>query len=259
MRRALGWATPILSLVGLLAVWEWAVGARILRESFFPPPSGIWQQATMLYASGGLAGHVAATVARLVAAFLLAALPGVAVGLLTGLSATAREAFDPFVAFIYPIPSLLYLPLAALVLGPGELPAALVCAVTPFFVIALNTALGVRSIDRPTVEAAVHYGATGRRLFQKVLLPGALPYVLVGFRVGLGLTLIVLIAVEMVSAKQGLGALLWQSWEILRVRNMYVGLALIATLGVLVTSGFDAIARRLVPWHQGPARSTRRP
>ena len=94
---------------------------------------------------------------------------------------------------------------------------------------------GVQQIDRTVLEAAAHFGARGRRLFARVLLPGTLPFIFTGLRLGLGLALVVVIAVEMVSAQDGLGALLWLSWGLLKVEDMYVAIAAIAVLGGALT------------------------
>jgi NitT/TauT family transport system permease protein len=103
-------------------------------------------------------------------------------------------------------------------------------------------------IDRTELEAATHFGARGRALFGKVLLPGAMPFVLTGMRLGLGYALIVVVAGEMVSAQQGLGALLWLSWGLLKVEDMYVALVAIAVLGLALLWAIALLRKRLVPW-----------
>jgi NitT/TauT family transport system permease protein len=111
----------------------------------------------------------------------------------------------------------------------------------------------VRQIDRLVVEAAIHFGARGRRLFTAVLLPGALPHVFTGLRLGLGFALIVAVAVEIVAASRGLGALLWLSWQVLKVEDMYAIFFVIAALGAGLSYGLAAIRARLLPWVQDVA------
>ena len=159
-----------------------------------------------------------------------------------------KLSFDPVFAVVYPIPSVLFLPLVSFVVPAGEIALVVTSAVTSFFLIALTTTHGVRQIDRLVVEAALHYGARGRRLFTAVLLPGALPSIFTGLRLGLGFSLIVVIAVEIVSASRGLGALLWLSWQVLKVEDMYATFVVIALLGALLSYGLAALRSRLLPW-----------
>ena len=103
------------------------------------------------------------------------------------------------------------------------------------------------------VEAALHYGARGRWLFARVLFPGALPFIFTGLRLGLGYALIVAIAVEIVAASHGLGALLWLSWQVLKVEDMYATFLVIAVLGAFLSYGLAALRRQLLPWVQDVA------
>src|SRR6266566_4609493 len=211
--KALGrWLTEhgmtVGSPIALLLAWEWASAAGLLRAVFFPRPSTILAHLRDLALDGTLWGHTATTLARIGWSFTLAAVLGVAIGL-------------------------------AMVVTS---------AVTSFFLIAFTTTHGVRQIDRLVVEAAVHYGARGWRLFATVLLPGALPFIFTGLRLGLGFSLIVVVAVEIVSASRGLGALLWLSWQILKVEDMYATFFVIALLGALLSYGLAALRARLLPW-----------
>jgi NitT/TauT family transport system permease protein len=174
-------------------------------------------------------------------------------GLAMGFWRRLREGLDPVFAVIYPIPSVLFLPLASFVLPRGEAAAVVTIAVTAFFLIAFTTTHGVRQIDRLVVEAAVHYGARGRRLFTAVLLPAARPSSSPGSGSAC-YTLIVVIATEMVSAPSGLGSLLWLSWQVLKVEDMYATFFVIALLGAALSYGLAALRVRLLPWAQDGRR-----
>jgi NitT/TauT family transport system permease protein len=254
VRRGAAWLAEHWIAVGsplvLLGAWEAASASGLLREAFFPRPSTILVHLRRLAADGTLWDHAAATLARIAWAFALAAILGVTVGLAMGFSRRLREGLDPVFAVIYPIPSVLFLPLASFALPRGEMAAVATIAVTAFFLIAFTSAHGVQQIDRLIVEAAVHYGARGRRLFTAVLLPAALPFVFTGFRLGLGYTLIVAIAVEIAAASRGLGALLWLSWQVLKVEDMYAVFLVIALLGAALSYGLAALRGRLLPWVQ---------
>jgi ABC-type nitrate/sulfonate/bicarbonate transport system permease component len=133
-------------------------------------------------------------------------------------------------------------------LGLSEWGLLLTAAITPFLLIAVQSASAVESLERTLLEAGRNYGARGRRLFLRVILPAALPRLFIGYRLALGVGFIVTVAVEMVAGKHGLGGFLWHSWQILRIEEMYVGLMLIGLLGILVTYGLEALADRLMPW-----------
>jgi NitT/TauT family transport system permease protein len=168
-----------------------------------------------------------------------------------GLWRRLREGLDPVFAVIYPIPSVLFLPLVSFLVPAGEVAVVVTTAVTSFFLVAFTTTHGVRQIDRLVIEAAVHYGARGWRLFATVLLPGALPFIFTGL--GLGYALIVVVAVEIVAASRGLGALLWLSWQVLKVEDMYAAFFVIAFLGAVLSYGLAALRARLLPWVQDVA------
>jgi len=251
VRRWLGeHAIALASPIVLLALWEGASAAGLLRETFFPRPSTILVHLRRLAVDGTLWTHASATLARVGAAFAAAAVLGVGVGLAMGLWRRLRDGLDPVFAVIYPIPSVLFLPLVSFVVPAGEVATVVTVAVTSFFLVAFSTTHGVRQIDRLVVEAAVHFGARGRRLFTAVLLPGALPHVFTGLRLGLGYALIVAVAVEIVAASRGLGALLWLSWQVLKVEDMYATFLVIALLGAVLSYGLAALRARLLPWVQ---------
>ena len=191
----------ILSPVGLVVAWQWASASGVLREVFFPRPTTVIAHLGRLAADGTLWAHTAATLGRVAWAFALAAILGVAVGLAMGLWRRLRDGLDPVFAVVYPIPSVLFLPLVSFLLPAGEAATIVTVAVTSFFLVALTTTHGVRQIDRLVLEAATHYGARGWRLFATVLLPGALPFIFTGLRLGLGYALIVASSTRAPSAR----------------------------------------------------------
>jgi NitT/TauT family transport system permease protein len=249
-RRARLDVAPLILPALVLVAWEIASATGLLRPVFFPRPSTIARLLVAQIADGTLLAQIGLTLARLAAAFALAAVPGVVIGLAMGMSRRTREGLDPLFALIYPIPSVLFLPLVSFALRREEVAVAVTAAFTSFFLIVFTTMTGVQQLDRTVLEAARHFGAHGARLFLTVLLPGTLPAIFTGLRLGLGYTLIVVVAVEMVGAQRGLGALLWLSWQILRVEEMYVALVTVAVLGAVLTWGVERLRRRLIPWAQ---------
>jgi len=239
-------ALPVLFLVA----WEIASAIGALRPVFFPPPSVIARHLIALVADGTLPRHLGVTLTRVAAAFALAAGPGVVVGLAMGMSRRTREGLDPLFALVYPIPSVLFLPLLSFALRAEEVAVAVTAAFTSFFLVVYTTMTGVQQLDRAVLEAARHFGARGARLFLSVLLPATLPSIFIGLRLGLGYALIVVVVVEMVGAPRGLGSLLWLSWQILRVEDMYVALVTVAAVGAVLTGVVEWLRRRLIPWAQ---------
>jgi len=239
---------PLATLLSMLAGWEILVHIGLLRGAFFPAPSSIAHTLWGLALSGELWRHVATTLGRLLASFLMAVIPGTALGLSMGWWLEMRLAADPLVRLLFPIPSIAFFPVVIFYLGLSEWGLLLTAAITPFLLIAVQAAAAVESLERTLLEAGRNYGATGRRLFTRVIFPATLPYLFIGYRLALGVGFIVTVAVEMVAAKHGLGGFLWHSWQILRIEEMYVGLVLIGLLGILVTYGLEALADRLMPW-----------
>jgi ABC-type nitrate/sulfonate/bicarbonate transport system permease component len=239
---------PLATSLFLLAAWEALVHAGLLRAAFFPPPTNIISTLLGLAVGGDLWLHTATTLGRLIASFLMAVIPGTALGLAMGWWIGLRTAADPLVRLLFPIPSIAFFPVVIFYLGLSEWGLLLTAAITPFLLIAVQSASAVESLERTLLEAGRNYGASGRRLFLRVILPAALPRLFIGYRLALGVGFIVTVAVEMIAAKHGLGGFLWHSWQILRIEDMYVGLMLIGLLGIVVTYGLEALADRVMPW-----------
>ncbi len=248
----------VMGPVVILGGWEIASRTELVRPFFFPPPTEIAARSVILFdADQGLGNDLLATVIRLLAVAGFAAVLGIMTGLLMSAWRWLNRGMETVLAFFYPIPAILFLPFLSFVLGRGETVVVLTAMITPFIIMTVYTLAGVRSIPTEYLEAGHNYGATGWRFFSRVLVPGALTSIIVGFRVALGFSLITLIAIEMVAASDGLGRFLWANWQILRVTDMYVALVAIAALGLLTSVGFDALANRLLPWRSAPAEESR--
>jgi len=241
-------AISLASSLAMLGLWETMVHLGLLRAAFFPPPTSIASTLSSLALSGEIWLHLAATLARLFASFLMAVVPGTALGFAMGWWWEVRLAADPLVRILFPIPSIAFFPVVIFYLGLSEWGLLLTAAITPFLLIAAQATAAVEALERTILEAGRNYGATGWRLFLRVIFPAALPRLFIGYRLALGVGFIVTVAVEMIAAKRGLGGFLWHSWQILRIEEMYVGLLLIGILGVLVTYGLALLGDRLMPW-----------
>jgi 1,4-dihydroxy-2-naphthoate octaprenyltransferase len=248
----------LISPIVLLAVWELAVAVGWLNRIFYPPPSETLVSLGRLAASGELASDVAISSVRVGLGFILGAVPAVAIGLLMGISAAANALVRPLAAAIYPIPKIALLPLVIVALGLGEASKVATIALSVFFLVVLNVAASVAQVDQRYFEVARSFGARGRALFWTVALPGSLPGSMSGLKLGMGFALTLIIGVEFVGANEGIGQLIWQSYEIYAIDRMLAGLVTIALLGWLVTLLLDELERFLVPWQAQSARAVRR-
>lgn len=235
--------------VALLGTWELVSRLELVQPVFFPPPTRILAASTMLFdVESGLGSDLLVTLVRLTTTALLSIFLGVSTGLAISTFIRAARGAEMVLSFFYPIPAILFLPLISFAAGRGQAAIIITALITPYIVISIYTIVGLREIDGVLLEAGASYGAFGWRRLLRVLIPGALPVIATGIRVALGYTLITVVATEMVGADTGLGARLWESWQILRVLDMYVALAAVAVMGLIASVGFDAIAKRLMPW-----------
>jgi NitT/TauT family transport system permease protein len=165
-----------------------------------------------------------------------------------GSSPRLRALADPFVAALHPIPKLALLPLFMVLFGIGEGARVMVVAVTSFFPILINAMAGVRQIHPAHIEIAMNYGTGRWTLLRHVILPGSLPLVLAGVRMAANVALLVAVAVEMMTPELGLGALVWISWQVMRLEQLYAAMVVIAVLGIALNAGLDRLALRFAPW-----------
>jgi NitT/TauT family transport system permease protein len=250
VRRSIeaGLMVPVLVAIGLLVVWELLSRLGVLRPVLFSSPVVIGRTLVQSFASGEMTTNTLATLARTMAGMALGAIPGLLLGLAMGWSGVLRRALDPIFAAFHPIPKIAILPLLMIFLGIGESSRIAVAAVAAFFPMLINTMAGVRAINPIYFEVAENYGASRYRLFSRVVLPASLPVVFSGLRLAANVTLLVTIAAEIIMADRGLGALVWRSWQTMRVELLYATLVVIAALGIGLTGGLRLLRRALIPW-----------
>jgi ABC-type nitrate/sulfonate/bicarbonate transport system permease component len=240
----------VISPVALLVLWQLLSWAGALDPRFVPSPIGIGLAAYGLILDGELFHHVWISLLRVGAGFLVGAVPGIAIGLAMGISRWARAAIDPVVAALFPIPKISLLPLIMLYLGIGEASKVALVALAVIFLVLINAMAGVLAIDPIYFDVAKNYGASRRKLWTRIVIPGALPMIFVGMRLGIGVAFIVIVAAEFVAARSGIGYLIWTSWEVMRIENMFVGIIVITILGVLSTFLLRELERVVIPWRK---------
>lgn len=242
-----------LTLVALLAIW-WAVTAfGLIEPLFLPPPSAVlqkgWLLATTGYMESTLWQHLGASLGRIGLGLLIAVLTAIPVGIAIGRNRIAQGILDPLIEFYRPIPPLAYLPLIVIWCGIGELSKVLLIYLAIFAPIAIATATGVRTVDPAKLRAAQSLGATRAQLIRHVILPSALPDILTGVRIGLGVGWSTLVAAELIAATSGLGFMVQSAAQFLVTDVVILGILVIAVIAFALEMSLRALQRRLVPWH----------
>ena len=240
--------------LGLLALWEILGRLAIVSPRYFPAPSRIGGALAESFTEGDLGGETLVTLIRLALAFALAAALAVPLGLLMGMLRPVREAVEPYIAVLFPVPKIALLPFLLILLGVGEPAFVVTGAISAFFQITISTLAGVQTMDPRLLDVGRNYGARGARLFRKVILPAALPAIFTGLRLGLGLALVTIVAVEFIAAKSGLGHLVYRHWQTLSTPQMYGAFALVGALGLLLTRGLRVVQARTLAWQQDTGR-----
>lgn len=239
-----------LSPIGLLLLWEILARTGTIDTRFFPAPSSIFSTLFRMFQSGELQNHLLASLQRLGLGFLFGGIPAIILGVIMGLNSTIRAIFDPLISATYPIPKSSILPLALLILGLGEPSKVFMVAIGVFYPIVMNTTTGVLQIDKIYLDVGRNFQARPLDFFRTIALPGAMPMIMTGVRLGVGMGLVLIAIAEMVGAKSGLGYMIWSAWETFAVEQMYVGLFVIALIGFMLTVIVNELEKFFVPWRR---------
>ncbi|EIE2973051.1 TPA: taurine ABC transporter permease TauC [Escherichia coli] len=260
--RRLKWRWPLSrqvtlsigTLAVLLTVW-WAVAAlQLISPLFLPPPQQVLAKLLTIAGPQGfmdatLWQHLAASLTRILLALLAAVLIGIPVGIAMGLSPTVRGILDPIIELYRPVPPLAYLPLMVIWFGIGETSKILLIYLAIFAPVAMSALAGVKSAQQVRIRATQSLGASRAQVLWFVILPGALPEILTGLRIGLGVGWSTLVAAELIAATRGLGFMVQSAGEFLVTDVVLAGIAVIAIIAFLLELGLRALQRRLTPWH----------
>ena len=238
----------LISPVVLIGIWELAAQVGLIDVRFFPPPSKIFKVMWNMIENGLLMKHVWASLQRLFWGIMFGGIPELILGVAMGLYRNLRMVIEPVISATYPIPKSAILPLILLIFGLGEASKIVMVATGVFYPILINSMAGVLEIPKVHFDVSRNFGASRFQTFRTVAFPGALPLIMTGVKLGVGLGLVLIAIAEMVGAKSGLGYMIWNAWEILSVETMYVGLITIAALGLCFTLILNEIERMIVPW-----------
>jgi len=245
--QALPWLVP----AAVLLLWEAASRFGWLSTRVLPEPWAVATAFWSLSASGEMWHHVAVSTGRALSGFAIGGGLGLALGLLTGSLRSAETLLDSSLQMLRNIPPLALIPLVILWFGIDETAKLFLVSLGVFFPVYINTFHGIRNVDAGLIEMAKSYGLSGWALYRQVILPGALPSILVGVRFSLGFMWVILIVAETISAQAGIGYMTMNAREFLQTDIVLVGILLYALLGKLA----DVLAKGLeswwLPWHAG--------
>lgn len=254
MKQINRWLKTILkytaSPLALLLLWEILTRASVLDARFFPPPSAIFYHLFFVSPKEGIFGDILASLYRITIGYSIGCSLGMALGVGMGLSARTRWLLYPLVAITYPIPKIAIFPLIMLIFGIGELSKIVVVIIGCFFLVLMNTLRGVDSMAAIYNDVARVYRISRLNYIFKIVVPAALPSVFTGLKLAVGYSLVIVVAAEFSGAEQGIGYLIWQSWETFSIKSMYAGLFVIGAFGFLFSYSLDGLERRLIPWRE---------
>jgi sulfonate transport system permease protein len=239
------WALPLL----LLALWEGASRVGLIPPRVLPAPSQVaiafWESAK----SGELWRHVAVSAERALKGLLIGGAIGFLLGVANGVSRQAEALLDSSLQMLRNVPHLAIIPLVILWFGIDEEAKIFLVAIGVFFPIYLNTFHGIRTVDKGLIEMARVYGLSQSALFWRVILPGAMPSVLVGLRYSLGIMWLTLIVAETISSNAGIGYMTMNAREFLQTDVVLLGIIIYAALGKAADSLTRALEARALAWH----------
>jgi NitT/TauT family transport system permease protein len=244
LNRSLSVLTPLV----LLGIWELAARIGAIDVAFFPAPTAILVEFYQMLVTGELLLHTMISLTRIIIGFSLGTAIGMALGLAIGMNRTVAAMFQPLIDLTFPIPKVGLLPLVIILFGLGEASKYVIIAISCFYLVVINTVAGVRQIERIYLDVGRNYHANRRLMFMDVAFPGALPTIMAGVKISMGVSLIIIVSAESLAAKSGIGFLIWTSWQVFQVEKMYVGLLVSALLGLAFTVILNQVERKLIPW-----------
>ncbi len=252
----------------VLLVWEGLSRAGKISPAILPAPSQVmvrwWQYLLPLEPydpaqgsrlawlfSGELPQDAMGSLYRVAVGFLIGAGLALPLGLFMGRKPVVHELFSPLLEVLRPIPPIAFIPLSILWFGLGNPPAFFLISLGAFFPVLVNTIAGVRNVDAIYIRAAQNLGASEGTLFRRVILPAAMPYILTGVRVGIGVAFIVVIVAEMTAVNKGLGYRILEAREFMWSDKIIAGMMSIGLCGLGIDVGMNRLNRWLLRWHRG--------
>lgn len=241
------WLSPLV-FIGLISFWEWGSQTGFIPPLMLPAPSEAFQSFMNLFNTGLLYKHVSASLNRLVWGWTFGTILGVSIGLLIGLFSIARATFAPLVAAIMPIPKIALLPLFVIWFGIGEGSKVATILFGVFFPTVIATFGGVDNVDRNLIRMGQSFGLSWWSIVRKIIIPGALPAILSGFRISASIGIILLVAAEMIGAEYGIGAYILLAGSLMATDSLIAGAAVLSMMGLTVSFLIGRAERYFLSW-----------
>ena len=241
------WISPL----AIALVWQAASSTGLLSDRLLAAPTKIVRTAVDLTRAGTLPDAIALSLQRAALGFAIGAAIGIGLAIVAGLSRIGENAIDPPMQMLRTLPFYGLIPLLILWFGIGEMPKVALVAFGAAFPLYLNTFAGIRGVDGKLAELAAAQRLGRPALIRHIVLPGALPQLLVGLRQSLGVAWLALIVAEQVNADAGLGYMINDAREFLRTDIIVVGLVVYSALGLLTDALVRLIERRALAWRRG--------
>ena len=236
------------SVLAVAAAWEAVWKAGLISPLFFTGPSAVAARFRADWVHGTLAADIAYSGRNFALGFALAAVAGVALGILIGWYRRLRLLVDPFVSALYATPRIALVPLVILWFGIGIWSKVFVVFLSAFFPILVNTVAGVKALDDDLLRAARSFCASDRQIFTTVAIPGSVPFILTGVRQGVAHGLIGVVVGEMFAGSQGIGFMIAYGGQTFATDTLFVGVAIIAFAGILLTWMAERLQQRFSRW-----------
>ena len=237
-----------LLLVMILLAWEFASATNWVDQVSVPRVSAIVLSWVASVKSGQLLAALAPSLGRIFAGFTLAVVVAVPLGLLMGSIALIYRLLEPLTEFIRPIPAAAYIPVAILFLGIGNEMKIFVVFLACLFPILLNTYGGVRGVDPVLIDTGRTFGVSRFKALCQIVFPAALPNILTGMRISLGIALIVVVVAEMIAGNSGIGYYILDMQRTFRVPEMFAGIFTLGLLGFMINFAFLKIEQHFLRW-----------
>ena len=245
---ALARLRALLLPLGFVLLWQLISVSDPGLAQTLPPPSRVLAAGWRVLASGDLLAHIGASLVRVLGGFAMAALVAIPLGIGIALWEWVDDIADPVVELLRPIPPIAWIPLGILWFGIGDAQNMFIIFLGAFFPILLNTIAGVRRVDRTLVWGALTLGGRRAQIIREIVLPGALPLILTGLRIGLGVGWMALVAAELVAARSGLGFMIQSARYAFLTDRVILGMAVIGLLGLAMDRAMRGVQHRLAPW-----------
>jgi NitT/TauT family transport system permease protein len=245
--RAVRFIAPFV-FVGLIAFWEFGSRAGFISQLVLPAPSEAFEAFRQLVTSGMLWKHLGASLQRLAIGWTCGTIIGVCFGLMIGLFSLARASLLPLVSALFPVPKIALLPLFIIWFGIGEGSKVATILFGTFFPTVIATYGGVDNVDRNLIRMGQSFGLPWASIVRKIILPGALPAILSGFRISASIAIILLVAAEMIGAEFGVGAYILLAGSLMATDQLIAGVAMLSLMGLTVGWLIGRAEKALLAW-----------